>query len=392
MALTLDEKKVLAYDYARYLVAVHPDYFPEAAITIVDPDFIDPSYLKDECIDEKKAKSYLLNRKENDQFDSIGKNSNNNNSENANAENVTIVNCFSNRNILMQSLFNFNFNQNTVNNSLKDNITDLFTGTKSITTLNSNKYSSVKINKQEQWIDIDYYSNNNHFMPEHCFVAVTFNNSKDDGNYFSLNLPVYPVDVNNSITTNYSSASMIGRVGSVYAYNSTADKTTSFALHMHRELKVISNPTTNKSELKDINKIDAIVALIESAQYPKYTSNGLYPPIVTYRFGDTQIEGIQTTVNTTWSGPKIDGMYMEVKLSISVTNLPDSILSNEDVRNKNPRGYGYLGNYSPSTTNTNNNTINNNASNNDSSIVSGTAAVTSKVSTAANNAIASVKN
>ena len=151
----------------------------------------------------------------------------------------------------------------------------------------------------------------------------------------TLNLPVYPLDVTNSISTAYASYDIIGRPGQLSAYNSTGDMSTSFSLHMHRELKTYGN------SLADVNHIDKVVALIEAAQYPLFdtTGKGLYAPIVTYKFGDTQIVGKQTSVNTKWSGPKIEGKYMEVTMNITVVNVPKEILDYSHMFNSSPRGW-----------------------------------------------------
>ena len=165
-----------------------------------------------------------------------------------------------------------------------------------------------------------------------CYVKVEFGNGVRVEQMF---LPVYPLEVTNSITTNYASSSIIGRTGQISAYNSTNDITTSFSLHLHRELRVYGEGGGD-------DKIDDIISLIESAQYPLYNenSNSSYAPIVTYKFGDTLICGKQTSNNTRWSGPKIDGKYMEATLNISVTNLPTKVIDFNDIFGSNPRGTG----------------------------------------------------
>lgn len=168
-----------------------------------------------------------------------------------------------------------------------------------------------------------------------CCVTVEFIGS-GTGITKTLNLPVYPEDVTNAITTNYSSYDILGRPGQISAYTSTSDITTSFSLHMHRELK-----TYNNDIAADRNHIDDIVSLIEAAQYPLFKpGTGEYAPIVTYKFGDTLICGKQTSVNTKWSGPKIEGKFMEVVVSISVTNLFDRICDYTDIVSSSPRGWG----------------------------------------------------
>jgi len=150
-----------------------------------------------------------------------------------------------------------------------------------------------------------------------------------------LIIPVYPEQVNNSISTTYGGGSIVGRTGTFSAYENTSDITTNFSLHMHREAITTQYP---KFDNGDNNLVDKIVSLIESACYPLYTSNGTYTPIVIYRFGDTLIKGKQTSANSTWSGPKIQGKYMDVTINISVNNAASKILSYNDIVSSNPRG------------------------------------------------------
>ncbi len=183
------------------------------------------------------------------------------------------------------------------------------------------------------WRELDDINYNGPFLGNSvtsCYVEVSFGDNEKTERMF---LPVYPLDVTNSLSTNYATSSIIGRTGQISAYNSTNDITTSFSIHLHRELRVYGEGD---------NKIDDIVSLIEAAQYPLYNPNSghSYAPIVTYKFGDTVISGKQTSENTKWSGPKIDGKYMEVTLNISVTNLPNRVIDFTDIFGSNPRGTG----------------------------------------------------
>lgn len=168
-----------------------------------------------------------------------------------------------------------------------------------------------------------------------CKVILEYPNADKKVSY---NLPVYPEEVNNTISTNYQSTEILGRPGQIASYTSTSDPTSSFTLHMHRENRS-NEVNTDLNNQK--NHIDQIVALIEAAQYPYMdsTGGGIYPPIVTYIFGDTTITGKQTSVSTKWAGPKIEGKYMEVYLTISVTNLTYGIRDYSHFLNANPRGF-----------------------------------------------------
>ena len=183
-----------------------------------------------------------------------------------------------------------------------------------------------------KWIDLDDLTYDNHFTNGQCFIAVDFGNQR----YASYNLPVYPEDITFNFQTNYEDANIIGRPGKISAYTGTDDIKTSFQLHLHRELVTYNN------ELKDVNEIDYIISLIQAAAYPLINpGNGLFAPITTYKFGDTLMVGKQNSVSVKYSGPKINGSYMEAILNVSFTIVPEKILHYESVKNNsNPRSWG----------------------------------------------------
>ena len=191
-----------------------------------------------------------------------------------------------------------------------------------------------------KWQELDDSSYNSPFLQNDEYSKCIMNVNCGGKFNKTLYLPVYPEDVTNSISTAYADASILGRPGTISAYNSTSDITTSFTLHMHREQQTFLTSGNSAKDLDGKNIVDKIVSLIESAQYPYLDENGSYTPIVVYKFGDTLIFGKQTSVQTKWSGPKIEGKYMEVTLNISVTNTPSKILTAKDIYESSPRGWG----------------------------------------------------
>ena len=183
------------------------------------------------------------------------------------------------------------------------------------------------------WRDLDNDSYRQPFSNYKCFVGLNFAFRGDKDFAYKLDLPVYPEDISKSITTNYADANIVGRPGSISMYTGTSDPSVSFSLKMHRE-----NYIRNGS-ISDRNNIDAIVSLIEAANYPSFVQNGTFPPIVTYRFGDTEIVGKQTGYQCKWSGPKIEGKYMYVELNITVAILTKEILDADTVFLLNSRAY-----------------------------------------------------
>ena len=194
------------------------------------------------------------------------------------------------------------------------------------------KFSSYeKKTNINYWMDLDDIAYNNHFANGQCQLKVEFNRLLDKS--IVKNLPIYPDDITFGATTNYANTEILGRPGPIAGYVNTSDVTTNIVLHLHRELNIPGEITTDK------NKIDELISLIQACSYPKSFQDGLTVPIVTYIFGDTIITGKQTTFSTKWSGPKIGNSFMEVTITIGISHVPAGIEFFDDVYSHNPRQF-----------------------------------------------------
>lgn len=195
--------------------------------------------------------------------------------------------------------------------------------------------SNLTINNYQNllWTDLDDNSYNQHFANGQCFVAVEFNRLSQQGYFNAYTLPIYPEDVTFNTNTNYTPVEILGRPGQISAYTSTSDPVCNFVLNLHRDLTMVNDV------IKDKNQIDEIVSFIQACNYPYRFNDGTSAPIVTYKFGDTIIVGKQMTANVKWSGPKINNIYMQCVLTISVTHVPKGINYFEDIYKSNPRQY-----------------------------------------------------
>lgn len=186
------------------------------------------------------------------------------------------------------------------------------------------------------WKDLDDVIYNNHIGNGQCYLKVEFNrmhsnNVDEKENTIFRYLPIYPEDVSFSVQTQYHDSSILGRPGTIGGYTNTGDPQIRFSMHLHRELEIPNNLTTDR------NKIDEIIALMKACQYPRRYLDGLHVPIVTYVFGDTVIVGKQGSVNEKWFGPKIGQAYMECNIDVSVTAVPKGINYFDDIFTLNPR-------------------------------------------------------
>lgn len=190
-------------------------------------------------------------------------------------------------------------------------------------------------NKNIIWNEITDDVYNNHFSNDQCAIYVEFNHAGTP--IYKLNIPIYPEDITFGNSTNFTSAEIIGRPGTISGYVSTGDVSSRISLHLHRELALNREGYDYR---EDMNQIDDLVSLIQACQYPLKTQDGLYVPIVTYKFGKTKITGRQINYNTKWGGPKIGNMYMECNLDIQISHVTKGIKYFSDVYNDKPYYFG----------------------------------------------------
>lgn len=188
-------------------------------------------------------------------------------------------------------------------------------------------------NKNIIWNEINDNTFSNHFSDDQCAIFVEFNHAGIPS--IKLNIPVYPDDITFGNSTNFTSAEIIGRPGTISGYVSTGDISTRIQLHLHRELALNGNGIH-----QDKNQIDDLVSLIQACQYPLRTQDGLYVPIVTYKFGKTKITGKQQNYSTKWGGPKIGNMYMECNIDIQIAHISKGIKYFSDMFDGNPYYFG----------------------------------------------------
>ena len=193
-------------------------------------------------------------------------------------------------------------------------------------------------NKDVIWTEITDDVYNNHFSDDQCVIFVEFNHYGTPT--YKLNIPVYPDDITFGNSTNFTSAEIIGRPGTISGYVSTGDVSTRISLHLHRELALKRDAEFGYTYREDRNQIDDLVSLIQACQYPLRTQDGLYVPIVTYKFGKTKITGKQINYNTKWGGPKIGNMYMECNIDIQISHITKGIKYFNEMYNDKPYYFG----------------------------------------------------
>lgn len=154
-----------------------------------------------------------------------------------------------------------------------------------------------------------------------CYVIVMF-----DTNQEHAYLPVYPDEIQDTLSASWSNAQIVGRSSPISAYIGTNYRTVSFTLDLNRELL-----RRDKNEgFRD--DLEHIIRLLNKAVYPKYTSQGLIPPITIFRFGEFYAKGFVESIGRTWKKPITrDYKYSYTPISISMNCFPESVIGADEL-------------------------------------------------------------
>lgn len=154
----------------------------------------------------------------------------------------------------------------------------------------------------------------NTFLNGDCYVIVMFDTSEEHAY-----LPVYPDEIQDSLSASWSNQQIVGRSSPIAAYIGTNFRDVSFTLELHREL--LQN-----------NGVEDIIQLLDKSVYPKYTSQGLIPPITIFRFGKFYAKGFVESVGRNWKKPiNKNSEYSYVPVSISMKCFPESVVGADNL-------------------------------------------------------------
>lgn len=218
---------------------------------------------------------------------------------------------------------------------------------------------------------IQHYSNTGYsqhnngiigFKEWECYMLLKYGHS---GNYgvsgdmeYLIELPIYPNEVSESISANWSQQPVLGRSAALSAYANTDLKSVSFSLDLHRDFltgsmsltydelistgpngvrgslnrqaaglqkQSESGPFNTRSWYISINK------MLQMSCYPQYTNNGLIPPTTYFIFGQMILKGFVTSYQTSWKKPIINTFYGWNTVQIQMQCYPDTIISAYDM-------------------------------------------------------------
>lgn len=159
----------------------------------------------------------------------------------------------------------------------------------------------------------------NRMLPD-CYIYI----SHLDEGYKYWALPGYPDDVTDSMQSNFSSATALGRSAPVYTFSNSGPRTIALNFRFHRDMfeEMPSNVIPNDGE----DKAESFIHAMQAIAVPKYnlSNKAIEPPLVAVRLGqEVFIKGIVSGgVSVTYSKPiLVNEKYAVVNISFTITEV-----------------------------------------------------------------------
>ena len=155
---------------------------------------------------------------------------------------------------------------------------------------------------------------------------VCLRSSLDESNL--LYFPVYPQDLENSISANYEEmGEMLYQYEPWKVYKSSGPREQTFTFDFHRDMWTGDHRDGNAN---------ALIRGCEANCYPQYNGSLVNVPIVTlYIHGRNYITGVMTNCRVKWEKPiGLDGFYLKCSLSFTIVEISPEALNYDTVKNK----------------------------------------------------------
>ena len=153
-----------------------------------------------------------------------------------------------------------------------------------------------------------------------CYLYI----SHLDEGYKYWMLPGYPNEVSDSMSSNFSPTTALGRSAPVYTFSNSGPRTVTINLEFHRDM--FEEMPTNVVPNDDEDKSESFIHAIQAIAVPKYnlSNKAIEPPLVAIRLGrEVFIKGIVSGgVSVTYGKPILSNeKYAVIKISFTVSEV-----------------------------------------------------------------------
>lgn len=149
-------------------------------------------------------------------------------------------------------------------------------------------------------------------------------------NGMSIDFPVYPKGFEDSVHANYDTMpELLYQYEPWQIYKGSGPRTNTYEFEIHRDMW--------SGDHRD-GKCNELIRFCQSNCYPRFQGASVQTATVTlYIAGEKHITGILTDVKTIWDEESpigLDGFYLHLSLSLTITEVSDEVLTYETVQQK----------------------------------------------------------
>jgi hypothetical protein len=137
-------------------------------------------------------------------------------------------------------------------------------------------------------------------------------------------LPGYPDEVTDHMSSSFSENTALGRSAPVYTFSSSGPRTINISLNFHRDMfeEMPSNVTPRDGE----DKAESFIHALQAIAVPKYnlSNKAIEPPLVAVRLGrEVFIKGVVTSgIDVTFGKPiLVNEKYATMKVSFTISEV-----------------------------------------------------------------------
>lgn len=146
----------------------------------------------------------------------------------------------------------------------------------------------------------------------------------------SIDFPVYPSGIRDGVSANYETMpDIIYQYEPWQVYKDSGPRTVTYEFNMHRDMW--------SGDHRD-GRCNELIRFCKANCYPRYMGAAVQAPIVTlYISGKPHISGVMTSVEDSWDGDGpigLDGFYLHVDLSITITEVSNTRIDFDTMKNK----------------------------------------------------------
>lgn len=155
-----------------------------------------------------------------------------------------------------------------------------------------------------------------------CYLYISHLDLPEEAKYWQL--PGYPEEVSDSMTSNFQANNALGRSAPVFTFSNSGPRSITLNLTFHRDM--FEDMPSNVTPRDDEDKAESFIHAIQAIAVPKYNlaNKAIEPPLVAIRLGrEVFIKGVVTSaVTVAYKKPiLVNEKYAVISISFTVSEV-----------------------------------------------------------------------